>query len=169
MKNFNLIIVIVLLLSFSCNKQNETPINPINNSESQGDFTESVGLIYFDIPQDYKASNNNVGNTELVTEIVNIQEQDVEVVIELIRSEDGMIISLGISQDFAELTEMNNITFLMNNESVFATYYESEARGWLGRFFIGVEKKTPCNFGTYMTYNDHWLVGDYGFSLPKPC
>jgi len=167
MKTLNYIVVFALLLSFSCNKQNETPLNPINKTEAKSDFAESTGLFYFDIPAEHQASPNaSISNTEIIAEEIEFEDgTSLNVTIEYVTSEDGKIISIGVTEDFCVLKEINYISFITDNIEEFNNEInapERPQRGWLGRFFIGRVVHTPCVLGARNWMNDPWWGPPYG-------
>ncbi len=173
MKTLNYVVVLTLLLSFSCNKQNETPLNPINKTKAKSDFAESNELFYFDIPTEHQAiPNASISNTEIITEEMELEDGTVlHVTIEHTTSEDGKIISIGVSEEFCALKEMNYISFITDNVDEFNNEInapERPQRGWLGRFFIGRVVHTPCVLGARNWMNDPWWGPPYGGG-EEPC
>ena len=171
MKTLNYIVVFALLLSFSWNKQNETPLNPINKTEAKSDFAESTGLFYFDIPAEHQASPNaSISNTEIITEAMELEDGTVlNVTIEHITSEDGKIISIGVSEEFCANKEINFSSFITDNIEDFNSEMNAERpNGWLARFFLGRIEKNPCTLGRQNVYRNPWYGSSY-YVGTDPC
>lgn len=164
MKTINLLFVLVAItFSFSCQKEEQmTKSNtPIPTSALELD----ENLIYFDIPSDLISyDSSNVGSVEVIEEQVMKDSVYYDVKIECKTTNDGKIISLGVSEDFTDVMDYNDRSFIIDNEDVFMDYYSltyKSQRGPLGRFFLGRVVNGPCVGGARNWYNDHWLVGTY--------
>ena len=171
MKTLNYVVVLILLLSFSCNKQNETPLKPINKTESKSNFAESTGLFYFDIPTEHQATpNTSISNTEIITEEMELEDGTVlHVTIEHTKSEDGKIISIGVSEEFCAIKEINFSSFITENLEEFNNEYNDQTErdrpnGPLARFFLGRLVKNPCFMGRQNIYRDPWWGPSYSVS-----
>lgn len=165
-----IIVLIVGIFSISsCQK-----VNPdLMPTESMLSKEIDTSLIYFDIPYDLRAEENAVVFIEdITTEEVMRNDSIFQVTIEYLLDSNNLIISLGVSSDFAESSGYNYASFIMDNDQVFRNYMNlqfKDQRGWLGRFFVGkVVNMEPCINGQRPWVNDPWWGNPYGGGV-TPC
>jgi len=72
----------------------------------------------------------------------------------------GDIISLGLSDDFAIIMELNQENFLIDNLETFESYYVQE-QSWLSRFILGKKLVGKCIMNTKLVTYDPWWGASY--------
>lgn len=163
-----LLLALTSLLFASCKKTTEA-LTPFKTTEV--DQPENTGMLSFNIPSAIEApSNSTVDNTETVTDQVPYEGITYSVTIICKTDDQNKIISVELSQDFADATGINDIDFLVNNETTFTEYFNGDypevdrPNGWLARFFLGKIVKTPCALGRQIVYRDPWYGSMYEVS-----
>jgi len=174
MKYLNISILALVfgaLLFSSCSKDSTITENPENLPERQ--FMVNSSLINFEIPIDLAAPVGSViAGEEIIEEEVLRNGEVFQVRIEYAVNSDDQIISIAVSEDFAESAGYNSESFILENYDTFIGFrngvYKAQ-RGWLGRFFVGsVVNMGPCIGGARAWVNDPWWGNPYGGG-ESPC
>jgi hypothetical protein len=173
--NFKLLLVIISIMMFSCNK-NSSDFEKIEGDNPSPNL-KSISFVPFDIPEDYKVDEEYSGTpaTHEIRKTNFIYNEDTfNIIIRVLYDpESNLIVSIEATQDWVENLDLPT-DMLTNNllEDWIDLYPDDISQGafWdaLKAFFIGVQKKQNCVNGIQNIYWDHWLVGNCCWST-GPC